>query len=147
MRTYSPKPEDADKKWYVIDADDQVLGRFASQIATILRGKHKPTFAPHVDMGDYVIVTNAEKIVLTGDKLDKKMDYRHSGYPGGLTATPYRTLMERNPERVIEKAVKGMLPDNSIGRAQAKKLFVYAGPDHPHAAQKPVPYVIEQIAQ
>lgn len=147
MRTYSPKPGDADKKWYVVDANDAVLGRFSAQVAALLRGKHKPTFAPHTDMGDYVIVVNADKVVLTGNKLDKKMEYRHSGYPGGLKATPYRTLMERKPERVVQKAIVGMLPKNSLGRAQAKKLHVYAGPDHPHAAQKPVPYVIKQIAQ
>lgn len=147
MRTYIPKQGDADTKWYVVDAEDMVLGRLSAQIATLLRGKHKPTFAPNTDMGDYVIVVNAEKVVLTRDKLDKKMEYRHSGYPGGLKATPYRTIMERNPERIIEKAVHGMLPKNKLGRAQSKKLHVYAGPDHPHAAQQPVPYEMTKVAQ
>lgn len=147
MRTYTPKPGDADKKWYVVDAEDMVLGRLSAQIATLLRGKHKPTFTPNTDMGDYVIVINADKVVLTRGKLDKKIEYRHSGYPGGLKATPYRTLMERHPERIIEKAVHGMLPKNKLGRAQAKKLHVYAGPDHPHAAQQPVPYEMKQVAQ
>lgn len=147
MRTYSPKPEDADKQWYVIDATDAVLGRLSAQIATLLRGKHKPTFAPHADMGDYVIVINADKVVLTGDKLNQKMAYSHSGYPGGLKSVPYRELMEKHPERVIEKAVRGMVPHNSLGRQQMKKLHVYAGPDHPHMAQTPVPYELKQVAQ
>ena len=147
MRTYSPKPGDADKKWYVVDATDLVLGRMSAQVAALLRGKHKATFAPHVDMGDYVIVVNADKVVLTGNKLDQKMAYHHSGYPGGLRATPYRTLMEKNPERVVAKAIRGMLPHNSLGRAQGKKLYVYAGPDHPHAAQMPEPYELTQVAQ
>lgn len=147
VRTYSPKPADADKKWYVIDASDEVLGRLAAQVAILLRGKHKPSFAPHMDMGDYVIIVNAEKIVLTGNKLDQKMAYHHSGYPGGMKETPYRELMEKYPERILEKAIRGMLPHNSIGRDQARKLHVYAGPNHPHAAQMPVPYEIKQVAQ
>ena len=113
----------------------------------LLRGKHKPTFAPHVDTGDFVIIVNAEKVALTGAKRDDKMDYRHSGYPGGLRATSYAELLEKNPRRAVEKAVKGMLPHNRLGRAQIKKLKVYAGPDHPHAAQKPVPFEITQVSQ
>ena len=147
MRTYTPKAGDADPKWYVIDAEDAVLGRLSAQVAAMLRGKHKPTFTPNADMGDNIIIINAEKVVLTRGKLDKKVEYRHSGYPGGLKATPYRTIMERHPERIIENAVKGMLPKNKLGRAQGKKLHVYAGPDHPHAAQQPIPYEIKQVAQ
>ena len=147
MRTYSPKPGDADKKWYVIDANDAVLGRLSAQVASILRGKHKPTFAPNADMGDYVIVINADKVVLTGKKLDQKMAYNHSGHPGGLKTTSYRSLMEKNPERVVEKAVRGMVPHTSLGRQQMKKLYVYAGPNHPHAAQMPTPLELKQVAQ
>lgn len=147
VRTYSPKAGDADKKWYVVDATDQVLGRLSAQIAAILRGKHKATFAPNMDMGDYVIVINADKVVLTGNKLDQKKEYRHSGRPGGLRETTYRELMAKNPARVVEKAVTGMLPHNSLGRAQAKKLHVYAGPEHPHASQQPETLEIKQIAQ
>ncbi len=147
MRTFSPKAADVERQWYVIDATGVVLGRLASQIATLLRGKHKPIFAPHVDTGDFVIVINADKVVLTGKKLEQKKAYRHSGYPGGLRALPYRELMEKRPEIAVEKAVKGMLPKNSLGRKMAKKLKVYAGPDHPHQAQKPVPFEIAQIAQ
>lgn len=147
MRTYSPKPGDADKKWYVIDATDVVLGRLASQIATLLRGKHKPTFAPHMDMGDYVIVINADKVALSGKKHEQKMAYRHSGRPGGLTAVSYRDLLAERPDRAVEKAVRGMLPHNSLGRKQFKKLHVYAGAEHPHVAQAPVPFEITQVAQ
>ncbi|MEV5413877.1 50S ribosomal protein L13 [Thermopolyspora sp. NPDC052614] len=147
MRTFSPKAADVERQWYVIDASGVVLGRLASQIATLLRGKHKPIFAPHVDTGDFVIVINADKVVLTGKKLEQKKAYRHSGYPGGLRSLPYSELMERRPDRAVEKAVKGMLPKNSLGRKMAKKLKVYAGPDHPHQAQQPVPFEIAQIAQ
>ena len=147
MRTYAPKPGDADKQWYIIDATDQVLGRMAAQIADILRGKNKPTFAPNQDMGDNVIVINAAKVVLTGNKLDQKFAYHHSGRPGGLKAVSYRELMAKYPERVVEKAVLGMVPHTKLGRAQGKKLHVYAGAEHPHAAQLPVPYEIKQIAQ
>ncbi len=147
MRTYSPKPGDADKKWYVIDATDVVLGRLAAQVAALLRGKHKPTFAPHMDMGDYVVVINADKIVLTGKKADQKIAYRHSGRPGGLTAVSYRDLLAEHPERAIEKAVRGMLPHNTIGHQQLLKLHVYAGPEHPHAGQAPIPYELTQVAQ
>ncbi len=147
MRTYSPKAGEVTRQWHVIDASDVVLGRLASQAAVLLRGKHKPTFAPHVDSGDFVIIINAEKVALSGSKLEQKMAYHHSGYPGGLTATSYAELMAKNPRRVVEKAVKGMLPHNKLGRAQATKLKVYSGPEHPHAAQKPVPYTISQVAQ
>ena len=147
MRTYSPKPGDVNREWHVIDATDVVLGRLASQVAVLLRGKHKPIFAPHVDTGDFVIVINAEKISLTGQKLEQKMDYRHSGFPGGLRATNYVELLATNPRRAIEKAVKGMLPHNKLSDAQITKLKVYAGDVHPHAAQNPKPYEISQVAQ
>ena len=147
MRTYSPKPGDVNREWHVIDATDVVLGRLASQVAVLLRGKHKPIFAPHVDTGDFVIVINAEKIALTGQKREQKMDYRHSGFPGGLRATNYVELLATNPRRAIEKAVKGMLPHNKLSDAQISKLKVYAGDVHPHAAQNPKPYEISQVAQ
>jgi len=139
MRTYSPRPKDANPTWYVVDARDVVLGRLASQVAHLLRGKHKPIFAPHLDMGDYVIVVNAASVRLTGNKAEQKLAYRHSGYPGGLKAVPWTRLLAERPERLVERAVKGMLPKNTIGRAQLRKLKVYAGPDHPHAAQQPKP--------
>ena len=147
MRTYSPKPGDVNREWHVIDATDVVLGRLASQVAVLLRGKHKPIFAPHVDTGDFVIVINAEKIALTGQKLQQKMDYRHSGFPGGLRATSYIELLATNPRRAIEKAVKGMLPHNKLSDAQITKLKVYAGDVNPHAAQNTKPYEISQVAQ
>ncbi|GAB3152769.1 50S ribosomal protein L13 [Microbispora hainanensis] len=147
MRTFSPKPNDVERQWYVIDATDVVLGRLASQVATLLRGKHKPIFAPHVDTGDFVIVINADKIALTGNKLEQKKAYRHSGYPGGLRSVSYGELMEKRPDRAVEKAVRGMLPKNALGRKMAKKLKVYAGAEHPHQAQQPVPFQITQIAQ
>lgn len=146
-RTYSPKQDEIQRDWLIIDATDIVLGRLASHVATLLRGKHKPTFAPHMDTGDFVIVVNAEKVALTGSKLQKKLAYRHSGFPGGLTATSYSEMLEKHPTRAVEKAVRGMLPKNSIGRAQLAKLKVYAGPEHPHAAQQPKPYTITQVAQ
>ena len=147
MRTFSPKDSDITRQWHVIDATDVVLGRLASHVAVLLRGKHKPIFAPHVDTGDFVIVVNADKISLSGNKLQDKRAYRHSGYPGGLRAVSYAELMEKHPERAIEKAVKGMLPKNSLGRKTLSKLKVYAGPDHPHQAQQPQPYEIRQISQ
>lgn len=147
MRTYTPKAGDVTRQWHVIDATDLVLGRLASHAATLLRGKHKPTFAPHVDTGDFVIVINAEKVALTGQKFAQKIDYRHSLYPGGLRATVYSDLVQSDPRRIIEKAVKGMLPHNKLGREQLKKLKVYAGPEHPHAAQQPVAFEITQVAQ
>ena len=139
MRTYSPKPGEVSRVWHVIDAEDVVLGRLATQVATLLRGKHKPTFTKHVDTGDFVIVVNAGKVKLTGQKLDKKFWNRHSGIPGGFKADSYRHLLESKPTFPVEKAVKGMLPKSILGREILTKLKVYAGPDHPHAAQKPQP--------
>jgi large subunit ribosomal protein L13 len=147
VRTFSPKASDVTRQWHVIDATDVVLGRLASQVAILLRGKHKPTFAPHVDTGDFVIVINADKVALTGKKREQKFAYRHSGYPGGLTAKPYRELLEERPDRAVEKAVRGMLPHTTLGRQMLKKLKVYAGPNHPHQAQAPVPFEISQVAQ
>jgi large subunit ribosomal protein L13 len=147
MRTYTPKPGEITRNWHVIDATDVVLGRLASQTAILLRGKHKPTFAPHVDMGDFVIIVNADKVALTGAKLEKKKAYRHSGFPGGLTATSYTELLAKSPEKAVEKAVRGMLPKTTLGRAQLTKLKVYAGGEHPHAAQQPTPFEITQVAQ
>jgi large subunit ribosomal protein L13 len=143
VKTYQAKPGEVAREWLVMDATDVPLGRLASRAAVILRGKHKPQYTPHVDTGDYVIVVNASKIKLTGNKLRDKKTYRHSGYPGGLKATPVSKLMAERPERVVENAVKGMLPKNTLGRAMRKKLKVYAGPDHPHAAQNPRPIDLE----
>lgn len=137
MKTYMAKPAEVDRKWYVIDAEDQTLGRLASEVASILRGKHKATYTPHVDTGDFVIVINAEKIQLTGNKLNDKMYRHYSGYPGGLKEMNYGTLLAKKPEKAIELAVKGMLPHNRLGRAMFKKLKVYKGSEHPHQAQKP----------
>jgi large subunit ribosomal protein L13 len=147
VRTYTPKAGDAQRQWLVIDATDVVLGRLASQVAVLLRGKHKATFAPHVDMGDFVVVVNADKVALTGAKLEQKRAYRHSGYPGGLKSRTYAEMLDKHPAKAVEKAVRGMLPKNSIGRAQLSKLKVYAGPEHPHQAQKPQPFEITQVAQ
>ncbi len=147
MRTYTPKPGDVQRNWYVIDATDVVLGRLASHVATLLRGKHKATFAPHVDGGDFVIVINADKVALTGNKRETKLAYRHSGFPGGLRATTYSDLLDKHPERAIEKAVRGMLPKTSLARQQLSKLKVYRGAEHPHAAQQPKPFEITQVAQ
>ena len=147
MRTYSPKPGEIERQWHVIDAADVVLGRLATQAAALLRGKHKPVFAPHVDTGDFVIIINASKVALTGNKRQTKMAYRHSGYPGGLTSVRYSDLLETRPEKAVELAVKGMLPHNRLGRKLITKLKVYAGAEHPHGAQQPVPFEIKQIAQ
>ncbi len=147
MSTYSPKPGEITRNWHVIDADDIVLGKLAVSCATLLRGKHKPTFAPHIDGGDFVIVVNASKIALTGNKAQTKMAYRHSGTPGGLTAVPYGELLAKDPRKAVERAVWGMMPKNRLSRQLMGKLKVYAGPEHPHVAQKPQPYVITQIAQ
>lgn len=147
MRTYSPKPGDVTRDWHLIDASDVVLGRLAVQAATLLRGKHKPTYAPHVDSGDFVIVVNADKVALTGNKRETKLAYRHSGYPGGLSATSYADLLDKDPRRAVEKAVWGMLPKNRLSRRLLTKLKVYAGPNHPHAAQQPQEFTITQIAQ
>ena len=147
MRTYSPKPGDIQRNWHVIDATDVVLGRLAVQTANLLRGKHKAIFAPHVDTGDFVIIVNAEKVALSGSKKTTKMAYRHSGYPGGLSATPIGELLEKDARKAIETAVWGMLPKNKLGRQMLKKLKVYSGPTHPHVAQQAVPFEIKQIAQ
>ena len=147
MKTYYTPVNDIERNWYVADADGKVLGRIAAEIAHRLRGKHKPTFAPHVDGGDFVIIINADKVALTGSKREQKMAYRHSGHPGGLKATSYTELLDSNPRRAVEKAVKGMLPHNKLGRQVIKKLKVYAGPEHPHAAQQPTPFEITQVAQ
>ena len=146
-RTYTPKQDEIQRDWLVIDATDVVLGRLASHSAALLRGKHKAIFANHVDTGDFVIIVNADKVALTGAKLAQKKAYRHSGYPGGLRATSYTQLMAKNPELAVEKAVRGMLPKNSLARQQLSKLKVYAGSTHPHEAQKPQPYEISQVAQ
>jgi large subunit ribosomal protein L13 len=147
VRTFSPKAADIQRQWLVIDATDVVLGRLASHSAALLRGKHKPIFAPHVDTGDFVIIINAAKVALTGNKLRDKKAYRHSGYPGGLREIGYAEFMAKNPEKAVEKAVRGMLPKNTLGRHQLSKLKVYAGPEHPHQAQMPVPFEITQVDQ
>jgi large subunit ribosomal protein L13 len=139
VRTFSPKAADIRRAWHVVDADGLVLGRMASEVARVLRGKHKPTFAPHLDTGDHVIVVNAAKVVMTSDKAGKKIAYRHSGYPGGLRRRLYTDVLATRPEEAVRKAVRGMLPKGSLGRAMLKKLKVYAGPGHPHAAQMPAP--------
>ena len=137
MPTYTPKPSDIHRAWHVVDADGLVLGRLSTEVARLLRGKHKPTFAPHMDTGDHVIVVNAAKVVMTSDKADKKLAYRHSGYPGGLRSQSYAAQLATKPEEVIRRAVKGMLPKGPLGRSMLRKLKVHAGPTHPHAAQKP----------
>jgi large subunit ribosomal protein L13 len=147
VSTYAPKAGDTTRAWYVIDATDVVLGRLAVAAATLLRGKHKPTFTPNVDGGDFVIVINAEKVAMSGDKLHKKLAYRHSGYPGGLKKRTIGELMDKHPDRVVEKAIVGMLPKNKLGRQIKRKLRVYAGSQHPHTAQQPVTYEIKQVAQ
>jgi len=147
VSTFSPKPGDITRAWHVIDATDVVLGRLAVQAATLLRGKHKPTYAPHVDSGDFVVIVNAEKISVSGGKRDDKFIYRHSGFPGGLKQRSVGEMIEKHPDRLVEKAVKGMLPKNRLGRAMGKKLKVYAGPEHPHAAQQPAAFEITQVAQ
>ena len=139
MKTYTPKKGDIERRWYLVDADGQVLGRLATKVASVLRGKHKPQYTPFLDTGDHVIVINAAKVALTGNKLDNKIYYRHSGYTGGLKETTCKEMMEKHPERVVKMAVKGMLPHNALGRAMLKKLRVYAGPEHDQEAQKPEP--------
>ena len=146
MSTYTPKPGEITQRWHVIDASDVVLGRLASQAAILLRGKHKPQFAPHVDLGDFVVIINAEKVAVAPSKLGD-LRYRHSGYPGGLSQRTVGEMLETTPERVIELAVKGMLPKTTLGRKQLSKLKVYAGPEHPHSAQKPQPFEIKQVSQ
>lgn len=137
MKTVSTRPQDVDRTWFVVDAEDKTLGRLATEIAHRLRGKHKPEYTPHVDTGDYIVVVNAEKIRVTGNKFNDKMYYRHSGYPGGIKEMNFKDMQDRHPERIVEKAVKGMLPKNPLGRAMFKKLKVYAGAEHPHTAQQP----------
>jgi large subunit ribosomal protein L13 len=143
MKTYSAKPGEISREWYLVDADGQTLGRLATLIADTLRGKRKPVFTPHVDTGDFVVVVNAEKIAVTGNKLDQKMYYRHSGYPGGLKSRSLREQLERRPTEVLRVAVKGMLPKNRLARQQLTKLKIYAGPEHPHASQNPQPLNLE----
>jgi large subunit ribosomal protein L13 len=145
--TYAPKAGDTTRAWYVIDATDVVLGRLAVAAATLLRGKHKPTFTPNVDGGDFVIIVNADKVAISGDKLQKKLAYHHSGYPGGLRKRTIGDLMQKHPDRVVEKAIVGMLPKNKLGRQIKRKLRIYAGAEHPHTAQQPVPFEIKQVAQ
>lgn len=147
MRTYAPKPGDIERAWLVIDAEDVVLGRLAVATAGLLRGKHKTIFAPNTDTGDFVVIVNAEKVALSGTKATTKLAYRHSGFPGGLSATPIGEILEKDARKAIEAAVWGMLPKNKLGRQIIKKLKVYSGPTHPHEAQQAVPYVITQVAQ
>jgi large subunit ribosomal protein L13 len=137
MRTYSPKPAEINRAWYLIDADGMVLGRLATEAARLLRGKHRPYFAPHVDTGDHVVIINADKVVMTSNKADQKLAYRHSGYPGGLKSTSYAELLEGNPVELVTRSIRGMIPKNRLGRQQLTKLKVYAGPAHPHEAQNP----------
>jgi large subunit ribosomal protein L13 len=143
MKTFQATAQDRERDWYVVDAEGKTLGRLATQIANVLRGKHKPTYTPHVDVGDFVIVVNAEKVAVTGNKREKKLYWRHSGYPGGIRSRTLGDLLEKRPEEVIRKAVKGMLPRNRLARQQLRKLKVYAGPEHPHQAQKPEQLEIE----
>ena len=147
MRTYSPRADEIQREWYVVDADGLTLGRMATEVARVLRGKHKTMYTPHMDTGDHVVIINADKVVLTGNKASKKKYYDHSGYPGGLRTTSYTEMIEGKPERVVERAIRGMLPKNSLGRDQFRKLKVYAGGEHPHAAQQPTTYAIGQVAQ
>lgn len=147
MRTFSPKPGDITRAWHVIDATDVVLGRLASQTAQLLRGKHKAIFAPHADTGDFVVIINADKVAISGNKKNTKILYTHSGYPGGLSQRTVGQMLETKPERLVEKAIIGMLPHGPLGRSLSSKLKVYAGPNHPHAAQKPEPFEITQVSQ
>ena len=142
MKSYMARPLEVERKWYVVDAEGQTLGRLATEIATILRGKNKPQYTPHIDTGDFVVVVNAEKVAVTGRKAEQKVYRRHSGYPGGLKETSYEQLMERRPTEILRRAVKGMMPKNRLARQQLRKLKIYAGPEHPHAAQNPQPYEV-----
>jgi large subunit ribosomal protein L13 len=146
MKTHTTKPDEITREWWLVDAEGVVLGRLASEVAQRLRGKHKPTFSPHLDTGDHVIIVNASKVVMTGSKLTDKFLYKHSGYPGGLSAVPYSKVMVETPELALEKAVKGMLPSNKLGRAMLKKLKVYAGPEHPHGPQNPKDLDLKEVA-
>ena len=143
QKTYSPRPGDVERAWWIVDAAGVPLGRLASEVARVLRGKHKPTFAPHMDMGDHVIVVNAASVAVTGAKATDKQYYRHSGYPGGLSAKSFEQLRATHPERIVEKAIRGMLPKNRLGRSMARKLKVYAGPEYPHGAQHPRPFPVD----
>lgn len=147
MRTYSPKPSEIDRVWYVVDAEDVVLGRLSTEVARVLRGKHRPIFAPHMDTGDHVIVVNAAKVVLSSDKAERAFAYRHSGYPGSLTKTSYAELLRTRPEELVRRSIRGMLPKGSLGRKQLTKLKVYAGPEHPHTAQQPRPLPLPESAR
>ena len=147
MQTFQPKAGQVTRNWHVIDANDVVLGRLATTAAKLLRGKHKPIFAPHVDTGDFVIIVNADKVAMTGNKISQKKAFHHSGFPGGMTATGYEELLTNNPEKAIEKAIKGMLPHNKLGRQMIKKLKIYSGATHPHSAQAPKVYELNQVAQ
>jgi large subunit ribosomal protein L13 len=142
MKSYMARPLEVERKWYVVDAEGQTLGRLATEIATVLRGKNKPQYTPHVDTGDFVVVVNAEKVAVTGRKAEQKVYRRHSGYPGGLKETSYEQMMERRPTEILRRAVKGMMPKNRLARQQLRKLKIYAGPEHPHAAQNPQPYEV-----
>ncbi len=142
MKSYMARPLEVERKWYVVDAEGRTLGRLATEIATILRGKNKPQYTPHVDTGDFVVVVNAEKVIVTGRKAEQKVYRRHSGYPGGLKETSYERMMERRPTEILRRAVKGMMPKNRLARQQLRKLKIYAGPEHPHAAQNPQPYEV-----
>ena len=143
MSTYTPKASEIEKTWHVVDAEGLTLGRMATEVARILRGKHKPTFAPHIDTGDFVIIVNADKVVLSAGKAEKKLQYRHSGYPGGIRSRTYAQLLDTRPQEAVRRTIRGMIPKNRLGRAQLSKLKVYAGPTHPHAAQKPQPLEID----
>ncbi len=143
MRTYSPKPSEITRAWHVVDAEGMVLGRLSTEVARLLRGKHKPIFAPHLDTGDHVIVVNADKVVLTANKAASKFAHHYSGYPGGMTSTSYRDLLEKRPDELVRRSIRGMLPKGSLGRRQITKLKVYAGPSHPHGAQSPQPFAID----
>jgi large subunit ribosomal protein L13 len=147
VQTFQPKAGQVTRNWHVIDANDVVLGRLATTAAKLLRGKHKPIFAPHVDTGDFVIIVNADKVAMTGNKISQKKAFHHSGFPGGMTATGYEELLTKNPEKAIEKAIKGMLPHNKLGRQMIKKLKIYSGATHPHSAQAPKIYELNQVAQ
>jgi large subunit ribosomal protein L13 len=144
MKTYMARPLEVERKWHVIDAEGQTLGRLATEIARLLRGKNKPQYTPHVDTGDFVVVVNAEKVVVTGKKAEQKIYYRHTGYPGGLRETSYEVLLERKPTEILRKAVRGMMPRTRMGRQQFRKLKIYAGPEHPHEAQSPEPYEVKR---
>ena len=143
MATYTPKKSEIERSWHVVDAEGLILGRMATEVAQILRGKHKATYAPHMDTGDHVIVVNADKVVLTSGKAEKKMVYRHTGFPGGIRSESYATLLAKKPAEIVRQSIRGMLPKNRLGRQQVSKLQVYAGPSHPHEAQKPIPLEIE----